>query len=386
MEFATFAYAWDLLDEGVEVAANRLDQIGIDEVNVATNYHSTQTYNPRNPARSTFFTHARSYFQPREKYYGELQPIPNESMDDSDWINEIAEAIDNTSITLNSWTIGCHNSALGMANKDLCIQNPFGDQLVFGLCPSKPEVQNYLKGLLTDLSSRNLFGRIELETFDYFYGTGFGWHHDKFHTKLGSLGEFLFGLCFCTECTTIARDAGVAVEQARKQAKRTINLLAEGDLSPTINEAGWFATHPELFNYAKRRMKTLSSLYSEFHDTIDGPELGRYIANGVSPEDSWKQGLDIETIDNYVDYYLPLAYGETPEESLDIVRSTQALTEREVHAGVLPAHPLITDQVSLEEVVDGLYECGVERISFYNYGLLPEQSLDWIKAATAPYV
>lgn len=386
MEFATFAYAWDLLDEGVESVAERLGDIGISEVNVATNYHSTQTYNPHNPKRSTFFTHASSYFQPRPEHYGALQPIPNDAMGDSDWVNDIAAAIEDTAVSLNSWTIGCHNSRLGMSNPDLALENPFGDRLVFGLCPSNPEVQQYLRGLLADLSGRGIFDRIELETFDYFYGTGFGWHHDKFHTQLGSLGEFLFGLCFCDECAGNADAAGVAVEKARSQAVRTINMLTEGELSPNVSEAGWFVTHPDLFEYAQFRQSTLSSLYAEFDRVIDGPELGRYLANGVTAEDAWKQGIDIQALSDHVDYYLPLAYGETPEESIDVVRSVQALTEKDVHAGVLPAHPLISDQGTLRAVVDGLYEIGVDRVSFYNYGLLPERNLDWIKTATAPYV
>jgi len=386
MEFGTFAYAWDLLDEGVEAAADTLTEIGITEVNVATNYHSTQTYNPRNPERSTFFTHASSYFQPDSAHYGELEPVPNETMGEDDWLAEIDAAIAETPLTLNSWTIGCHNSRLGMANPEYAIENPYGDELVFGLCPSKPPVQAYLTGLLADLSARADFGRIELETFDYFWGTGFGWHHDKFHAELGPLGKFLFGLCFCEDCTERAARAGADVETAREQATRTIDLLTEGELSPDVSEVGWFRTHPELYDYARVREDTLTDLYADLADAVDGPDLGRYLANGPPPEDAWKQGVDIDAVSAHVDYYLPLAYGATPEQSVDVARSVMALTDTPVHAAVMPAHPLITDAASLRAVVDGLYEAGVERVSFYNYGLLAKRNLDWIASATEPYV
>jgi hypothetical protein len=77
MEFATWAYAWDLLDEGVESAADRLEEIGVTEVNLATNYHHVQAFTPHNPERRTFFAKASSYFQPGEDY-GDIEPVPHE--------------------------------------------------------------------------------------------------------------------------------------------------------------------------------------------------------------------------------------------------------------------------------------------------------------------
>ena len=86
---------------------------------------------------------------------------------------------------------------------------PPGDRLVFGLCPSKPAVQRYLTALVANLDRRTQFDRIDLEQFDYFCGTGFGWHHQKIHVALGDLGEFLFGLCFCEACRANAADASI---------------------------------------------------------------------------------------------------------------------------------------------------------------------------------
>lgn len=80
MEFALWAYPWDLLDEGVESVAERFADIGVDEINLATNYHSVQPFLPHNPERKTFFAHASSYFHPDEDRYGRLSPVPNERM------------------------------------------------------------------------------------------------------------------------------------------------------------------------------------------------------------------------------------------------------------------------------------------------------------------
>ena len=382
MRSALWAYPWDLLDEGVESVARRLTAIGIDEINLATNYHSVQPFLPHNPERQTFFAHASSYFQPDESCYGRLSPVPNEEMGEDDWLATIADELAETDLSLNSWTIGCHNSRLGMANPDLTLESPFGDSLAFGLCPSQPAVQGYLCGLLSDLSARAPFDRIELETFDYFYGTGFGWHHDKYHVELGTLGQFLFGLCFCDECRNHAAEHGVDVDRARESARTGINAIVDGDLPPDVNVAGWLQMHPALADYVDARTETLTELYADLRSAVgDGTKLGRY-AGFFEVEDAWMHGADLDSLSTHLDYHTVIAYESTRRDVVQRVRTADRLTpDIPLHAGVLPGHPEIHDPGTLAAVVDGLADLGVERVSFYNYGLLPETNLDWIGQA-----
>lgn len=386
MQFATWAYPWDLLDEGVESVAERLAGIGIDEVNLATNYHAVQPFLPHNPKRKTFFAQASSYFQPDGKEYGRLSPIPNETMGEDDWLARIADEIDETDLSLNSWTIGCHNSRLGAANPDLTLTSPFGDSLVFGLCPSQPAVGEYLCSLLGDLSARAPFERIELETFDYFYGTGFGWHHDKYHLDLGQLGEFLFGLCFCDACRNNARAADIDVEAARESAQSGIEAAIDGDLPPDVSVASWLRRHPELATYVDRRTTTLTDLYSDLRAaTDDHVELGRY-TGFFDVTDAWMHGADLAELADPLDYYTVIAYESNPKDAVQRVRTADRLTpEIPLHTGVLPGYPAVTDCNTVCDIVDELVSFGTERVSFYNYGLLPERNLDWIGEATAAH-
>ena len=386
MDFALWAYPWDLLDEGVENVATRLEEIGVDEISLATNYHSVQPFLPHNPERKTFFAHASSYFQPDESRYGRLEPVPNETMGEADWLAEIADAIADSHLSLNSWTIGCHNSRLGMANPDLTLTSPFGDSLAYGLCPSQPAVQEFLCGLLSDLSERAPFDRIELETFDYFYGTGFGWHHDKYHVDLGTLGEFLFGLCFCEECQATAAHAGIDVEAARDAARDGLSACIDGDLPADASVAGWLQMHPELADYIAVRTETLTELYADLSAAVgDDIDLGRY-AGFFEVEDAWMHGADLEALAEHLDYYTVIDYESGRKAAVQRMRTANRLTpDIPLHAGVLPGHPAIDDSATVVDIVDGLADAGAERVSFYNYGLLPERNLDWIGAATQPY-
>lgn len=385
MKFAIWAYPWDLLDEGVENAAERLVEMGISEINLATNYHSVQAFLPHNPERRTFFAHASSYFQPGDEY-DRLAPVPNENMGDEDWLSRIVDGIEETSLTLNSWTVGCHNSRLGMANPDLALKNPHGDPLVFGLCPSNPDVQAYLRNLLSDIDSRAPFERIELEMFDYFYGTGFGWHHDKFHTRLGTLGEFLFGLCFCEHCRENAAQVGVDVETARKVCRHTVDAIAEGRLPFDTSPETWLESNAAVAAYAEVRMETLESVYADLRSAASNTKVGYYVGF-FDVEQTWLHGADLDALANHVDYYSVMAYESSRDEAVSTYRSaTQNTPDVPIHAGVLPGHPAVHDSKTTAEIVKGLVDAGAPRISFYNYGLLPERNLTWIESAIEPYV
>jgi hypothetical protein len=44
MDFALWAYPWDILDVGIDATVERLTASGIDEVNLTTNYHAVHSY------------------------------------------------------------------------------------------------------------------------------------------------------------------------------------------------------------------------------------------------------------------------------------------------------------------------------------------------------
>src|SRR5699024_2519575 len=244
-------------------------------------------------------------------------------------------------------------------------------------------VQEYLCSVVSDLSSRSSLKRIELETFDYFYGTGFGWHHDKYHVELGRLGEFLFGVCFCDKCRENAQEAGVDVDIARQSAREGVTAIISGNLPSDIQPASWLRAHPALTAYIDVRMDTLADLYPHLRSSLtDHVELGRYV-DFFEVEESWMQGVDLDLLAEHLDYYTIIAYESTRQAAVDRIQTTDRLTPNiPLHAGVMPAYPAVGDGKTVQNLVDGLANAGVERISFYNYSLLPEQSLNWISGAT----
>jgi len=140
-------------------------------------------------------------------------------MGDDDWLAEIADGFADTSVALNAWVVPFHSSSLGRQHPEATMRTPFGDSLVWGLCPSDPSVRAYGRTLAADLADRSVFDTVEMELADYQYGTGYGWHHQEWFTRMGPLGEFLFGLCFCPDCRERASEAGVDTERAQACAR-----------------------------------------------------------------------------------------------------------------------------------------------------------------------
>lgn len=384
MEFAIWAYPWDLIDEGVSTAVDRLAKTGIDSINLATNYHAVHSFSPTNPDSRSYFAHASSYFQPDESNYGDLVPVPAERMGEDDWVASLTRELSDASISVTGWTVGCHNSRLGLANPDLTVISPHGDSLPFALCPSKPTVRSYLTGLLQDLTALGEFDRIELESFDYFFGNGLGWHHDKVFVTLGKLGAFLMGLCFCEDCQANAAIAGVDVDAARRTCIETIDAIVANDLPASLEPLRWVRSHPHVAAYTATRERTLVSLYNELSDLVDC-ELG-YTIGLLDVGDEWLFGADLSTIGEHVDYYTALAYESSGPEAAHTIETANALLDEvPIHAGVHPGPQVVRDGETLAEIVDAVAATGTERISFYNYGPLPSRSFDWIAAATNPF-
>ncbi len=375
-----WAYPWDIVDKGPEQAIDELVDIGVDKLYVAANYHTVQGFSPHNPKRNTFFADSGAYFQP-EMDYGDLSPAVNPDMEQegADWIQQIADAVEDSPLQLDAWVVGCHNSKLGMNHKEFTLKSPFGDPLVFGLCPSQPAVQKYLTTMLSDLD-RYGFEDMLLETFHYFHGSGWGWHHEKFHTDIGELGEYLLGLCFCDECQSNAVDAGVDVEAARDRSKETIMQLAEGEIDADITPADWIENNEAVKEYSEVRKETLNSLYEGLASATDATIGGFIGMKGV--ENSWMHGLDIESLEEIVDYFTLMDYMPETEAVVDTYNATtDRISKVPVRAGILPGHPIVDTQDAVTDQIVALNEIGADEITIYNYGLLPKRNLHWVKEA-----
>ena len=134
MRKAMYTYAWDLQEEGVKAVASRLRDAGLNTITLATSYHAGKFLRPHAPRRKVYFPEDGAvYFRPSLTRYRRIKPRVASMADDFDALRELeTHASDFDRV---SWTVGLHNTPLGIAYPDLTAQNAFGDPLLNSLCP-----------------------------------------------------------------------------------------------------------------------------------------------------------------------------------------------------------------------------------------------------------
>ncbi|HEV7628383.1 MAG TPA: hypothetical protein VGO89_17950, partial [Streptomyces sp.] len=117
MRAAAFLYPWDVVDD--PDAPRRLLELGVQQVTLASAYHSTRALTPRHPRhRIVTARHSAVLYPPDPvRWQGrELRPYEQQWVTSSDpggSYGEAARALSEAGIAVHSWVVLAHNSRLG---------------------------------------------------------------------------------------------------------------------------------------------------------------------------------------------------------------------------------------------------------------------------------
>ncbi|GIX07293.1 MAG: hypothetical protein KatS3mg115_1696 [Candidatus Poribacteria bacterium] len=382
MTYATmWTYPWDLLDDGVETVLRYLkDEVGLDAVSVATSYHSVEHLRPHTRGgRRYFIADGAVYFRPDPELWqgAPLQPIVSPLAQRQDPLALIGEAAEKIGIKLVSWTVCLHNSNLGRRYPHAVQRNAFGDPYPPYLCPSNPDVQDYVERLTKNLASRYPLFAVELESlsfgsFPHFHG------HEKVGFELSSVGRAFLSFCFCEHCRREAEEEGVEVAALQQWVQDVLLQIFErgGPLegAPHISEL----LREDLQRFDAIRRETVAALHRRVKRAVGE----RAYVIGMEMGSPLTTGFDGSAIAPIVDAYEVLAYTTQAEvveqrvqaalrfcEPDDLIVGLSALSEHAPSPKVLAAN--VRRALSL----------GVRGFSFYNYGIMPRRHLQWVAEA-----
>lgn len=373
-----FVYPWDLQDEGTAQVAARLTGAGLDWVSLATAYHAGKFLRPHGPRGRVFFPEDGTvYFRPDHTRYGRLQPKAARLVQEHDALAELARHAPDLQVT--AWTVGLHNSRLGAAHPDLACQTPFGDVLVNALCPSQPEVRDYLTALCLDTAAQPGVREVAIET-PGFQTYRHGHHHEFELIELPPAAETILGTCFCPACLFRARKAGLDAEGLAARACRDMEaFLSDGSapLPDPQHDADWAA-------WQDLRAEIVTSLVTEIRDALPR-ETGLSIIPSVQTPNSlcWREGSDLAALAQAADRLDVTAYQCGAEAIATDISEVRAAVGDEAKLGFIlrPTWPHVSGPDELAACVAANRAAGADRISFYNYGHMRLQSLDWIARA-----
>ncbi|HWM35870.1 MAG TPA: hypothetical protein VNS49_01970 [Streptomyces sp.] len=232
MRAAAFLYPWDVV--GDPDAPRRLLDVGVQQVTLASAYHSTRALTPRHPHhRIVTARHSAVLYPPDPVRWRdrELRPYEQQwtpSSDPGGPYAEAAGALSEAGIAVHSWVVLAHNSRLGEDFGHITVRNAYGDRYPWAPCIARPEVREYAVRLAAEAAVREHTRGTELESCGW-YGLAHLHAHDKTGgVRLSGAGQYLMSLCFCEVCQGGYAASGADPEELRASVVRALEPMWSG--------------------------------------------------------------------------------------------------------------------------------------------------------------
>ncbi len=391
MHTSMWTYAWDIGDVGLDdTLADLQGRAGLNAISLATSYHAGRFLQPRSPKRKSYFPEDGTiYFRPTQARWegSTLKPQVAAILDETgDVLRALVDRRETSGMAACCWTVCLHNTRLGMLHPEAVTRNAFGDPNFYSLCPSNEAARRYAATLVEDISHSYRPDIIELES-PCFMGFAHGYHHEKDGVGLQPEDEFLLSLCFCSSCIARAARNGVDGEAARGLVRGWIAEMAERPVPqprwPDFPARGMetFREFSALYDYLQWRFEPVTSLVAEMRDRAH-PASKIVVIDGA---DGWRDGCAWEPLGRACDGLLLCAYDMAPEKVGEFVAAGRSALgpDKFLGTGLRVFYPEVTGAEALAAKVSEARAAGADGVNFYNYGLIPESRLDWVRQAGA---
>ncbi|MER7107590.1 hypothetical protein [Streptomyces sp. NPDC000229] len=237
MRASAFVYPWDVV--GDPDAAARIADLGVQQVTLASAYHTTRALTPRHPAhRLVTAEYAAVLYPPDPSRWAGRDLAPYEAGDwaPGDAYGEASRALEAAGLDVHSWVVLAHSSRLGAEHPGTSVVNAYGDRYPWAPCIARPEVRAYLVELAAEAAVRPGARGTELESCGW-YGMAHLHAHDKTAgVALGDAAQYLMSLCFCAVCRDGYGEQGLDPDETAAAVRRALEPVWASGGSP---DAGW---------------------------------------------------------------------------------------------------------------------------------------------------
>ena len=195
--------------------------------------------------------------------------------------------------------------------------------------------------------------------------------------------HLLLSMCFCPDCQ--AAMPGVEWSPLRLEVRAQVEALvnaASPPADPSVQLAGFLIEHPRFTHYLGARSTYLNRFLTGLSQESPVPLRPILMAQNFHAQLAWIEGLDADSASPFD--LIVLGYGDPAVivqdldwlkmRGWDLSRVTMGQT---LVAGRTPDYA--TAQGRLQTAVDA----GIDRITFYNYGLLNAPRWNWLKSLAA---
>lgn len=374
---------------GLEAAFEELARIGADQVNLAAHYHSIRTLTPRNGL--TFGSYPGGCFFDPPSIQSESSPIDfsiNDVPGMTDPLADIIQVANNYGVGVAAWTVCLHNTQLASENPDCRPVDAFGNEHTQGLCPSNDAVQRYLTDVVESISEYGV-ERIDLESIGFpsmLHGHGEGFGHLKNFGVTTDASRALISQCFCTACRESAAKFGIdpdlAAELVRDLSERVASPNESGE-SGVSSPTDLFERHSELRSLQTVRCRTITELVPKLAEASGTIPLNYYVADGLGRgvDDGLTAGIDLTELGSHLDLVTALYYSNDPAKLDGRVQRIRARTCLPTEVGVTVDPSQFDNRRRWLKAVDHALAENPARFNVYNYSLMTDRHVDWLRAA-----
>lgn len=396
-----YVFPWDLVGEGVSTVLDTLStRAGVQEVNLAVAYHAARSVHPRNPlGRISYAEPGALAFAPDPTLWrsSEITPQRMSLVEDSDLLAELCASAERYALDINAWVVFFRSDRLPFDAPDFAPRSAFDDPFLTALCPAHPAVQGYAHNLVENVSRYPIAG-LRAESLHYQpWLHGFPLEHN--FVPLRALDELLLGMCFCQHCRACVRAVGVDVAAVHSFARQTLErrFAAAPDAEPglgelTLDDLGSLVDG-HLIRYVLERARLVTALTESLRQRAYANDtsltfvdltgvLRRPDESALSIDRGWWNGIDASALAAAGADVAMLGYG-TDLDGLcaEVDGYLKRIPPDQLVVSLIPTWPDCTDVDTLTAKVRALRDRGVTRVDFYNYGLVPESALDWVRQA-----
>jgi hypothetical protein len=351
-DHGVFCYPWDVV--GDPAAAERMAALGVGTVTLAAAYHSVRAITPHHPAhRVVEAHHAAAYFPVRPQAWRNrrLRPVaPSWGVPDPDSFGTAAEALLSAGLAIEAWIVLTHNTRLGLAHPDLSVRNTFGDRYPYALCPAHPEVREYVRTLVGEVTALYEPSGLVLEACGWL-GFEHGGHHDKTGAGLTPGQRELLSVCVCDACASALGTTDAAV-------------LLDPDHRPLLRA---------------HRTAVIEELLREVRSVAGGLPL-TLMATDSLDHTGPDVGVDMTATAPLVDAYLLKCWGGQDEATIGLA-TVRDRTDVRLLANVNLLEPGNDDSAVLASRLGRLREAGADGLRHYHAGLASSPRLHALRQA-----
>lgn len=379
-QFFCRCHPWDLETEGLVDAVGCLSgEIGVDGVTLDAVAAEVRELRPRRVGfgTATVALEAAVQFQPDGSGYvgTRLRPVVAGWVKGRNPFQKIVEEVKHAGLVPRARLSVCRNATQAARHASTACVNVLGVVDSEWLCPSNPDVREYVVALTSDLAANYPLDALVLANLGFSDGSSLRPYLAQ-GVCPSEAQRVLWNWCFCSSCRQRAADAGVDVEHAVSVVRGHLEKMLHLESGSVLSIVEALERDQALAAYHLLRAESVRSLW-------------RLVRSRVSPR--LVHELRVTALDDG-----EAAWSEEVADAIILAGSAAGLKERdgyfedlfhrvgrarpvEIVQPMCP--PEVTDGPSLVAGIHTLAQSGFTVVEFQGYGSAPQNCLDWTRQA-----